>query len=122
LETIKRKRRRIEGGKQKACVRWFRYQYPQFAKLLFHVPNGGGRNKIEAKLLQDEGVTPGVSDLILLVPCKGYASLCIEMKSETGKQSPDQKEWQQECERVGNKYVLANDIEVFIKEINNYLL
>ena len=56
---------------QIACVKWFRYQFPKYIKLLIAVPNGGGRDAKKAKILMYEGVTPGVSDLLLLIPKKG---------------------------------------------------
>lgn len=40
-----------ESRIQQACVRWFRMQYPRFARLLIAVPNGGGRSKIEAAII-----------------------------------------------------------------------
>lgn len=48
----------------------------------FAVPNGGARNKREAGILKGEGVTAGVADMILLKPSGGFASLCIEFKTE----------------------------------------
>lgn len=68
-------------------------QYRSLAKLLFAVPNGGSRSKVEAAIMQGEGVTPGVSDLILLVARGNYNGLCIEMKTESrgSRQSDNQK-------------------------------
>ena len=111
----------LESKMQINCVRWFRLQYPQFAKLLFSVPNGGARLKSEAKILKAEGATPGISDLILLVPNKDYHSLCIECKTEKGKQSTSQKEWQEVAEQNGNKYVIVRSIYEFISTIKDYL-
>ena len=51
----------------------------------FAVPNGGARNKREARILKGEGVTAGVADMILLKPSGGFASLCIEFKTEEKK-------------------------------------
>lgn len=50
-------------------------------RLLFAVPNGGSRNKIEAKNMKCQGVKRGVADVILQIPKKGYASLCLEFKT-----------------------------------------
>jgi hypothetical protein len=108
---------RLQGG----CVTWFRLQYPKFRKLLFAVPNGGSRNKIEAAKLKATGVTPGVADLLLLVPRQGHNNLVIEMKTPTGTQSPEQKAWQKEAEQAGNKYVVCRSIEQFMTTINQYL-
>lgn len=106
---------------QCACVRWFAYQWPEYRGLLFAVPNGGARSKATAGKLKAEGVVAGVADLLLLVPSQGYHALCIEMKTETGRQSHEQKEWQAKVEAAGYKYVVVRSLEEFINTINNYL-
>lgn len=99
-----------EHNLQCACVRWFTYQHPELAGLLFAVPNGGARSKATAGRLKAEGVVAGVADLILLVPRPApaypYLALCIEMKTKTGRQSPEQKEWQAKVESHGYKYAV----------------
>jgi len=106
---------------QCACVRWFRLQYPKLRSVLFAVPNGGSRNKIEAGNMKQEGVTPGVADLILLKSNRFYGALCIEMKTSAGRQSGLQKAWQREAEANGAKYVICRSLEEFMREVNNYL-
>lgn len=66
---------------QRMCVGWFRLQYPAVGKLLFAVPNGGARSRTEAAIMKAEGVTAGVTDLILLLGREGFNALCIEMKT-----------------------------------------
>lgn len=106
---------------QRNCVTWFRLQYPHLAQLLFAVPNGGGRSRVEAAIMKGEGVLPGVADLILLVPRGAYASLCIEMKTETGRQSPAQKAWQHTAQEAGNLYVVVRSFEDFQEHVRAYL-
>lgn len=113
--------RHLESALQKDCVQWFRYQYPRLARLLFSVPNGGKRGKVEAAILKAEGAVSGVSDLILLVSNGVYHSLCIEMKQGKGKQSENQKEWQKAAELYNNKYVVCNSFENFTETVKNYL-
>ena len=113
--------RHIESKIQIACKRWFDYQYRQYAPLLFAVPNGGQRGKFEASIMKAEGVTPGVADMILLVPRRGYGSLCIEFKTKTGKQSAKQKEWEAVASACGNKYVIVRNLEQFIRVATAYL-
>lgn len=72
-------------------------------------------------MLKREGVVSGVADLILLIPKKGYASLCIEMKYGRNGQSDNQKEWQQLAEAAGNKYVVCKSVGEFAKQVNQYL-
>ena len=55
--------RHAESDIQQACVSWFRWQYPRYAKLLFAVPNGGQRSAVEAKIMSGEGVMAGVADV-----------------------------------------------------------
>lgn len=113
--------RHNESKLQQSCITWFRYQYPELKELLFAVPNGGARNKVEAGIMKAEGVTPGVADLILLIPKQGCGSLCIEMKAGKGKQSEYQKEWQKQAEKYGNRYIMCRSLDEFIVQIRNYL-
>ena len=106
---------------QCACVRWFRYQYPEFRSLLFAVPNGGRRDATTAAKLKMEGVVAGVSDLILLVRRGGYGGLLIEMKTDKGRQSPEQKAWQKAVEAEGYLYKVCRNLDEFIAIITEYL-
>lgn len=120
-ENKRAKPQHEESQLQRVCVRWFRLQYPDLAILLFAVPNGGARNKREAGIMKAEGVTAGVADVILLIPSGGFASLCIEFKTEKGKQQETQREWQQAAERAGNKYAIIRSFDDFRTEVRNYL-
>lgn len=112
--------RHTESETQRFCVKWFRLQYPQLAKLLFAVPNGGARNLTEAAIMKGEGVTAGVSDMILMYPTGQYHGLCIEFKTAKGKQTQAQKEWQEIIEMRGYKYVICRTFEDFERTIKNY--
>lgn len=117
---------------QCACVQWFNLQYRDLRGLLFAVPNGGARSKATAGKLKAEGVVPGVSDLILLVPrfkkCVhdiGWSNtihgLCIEMKTAKGKQSPEQKAWQEKVWAQGYDYAVCRSFDDFTRTVNEYL-
>lgn len=116
-----RSHRDEEHKLQCACVRWFHLQYPAWRGLLFAVPNGGRRDGITGKKLKDEGVVPGVSDLLLLYPSGKYHALCVEMKTPKGRQSEVQKAWQRAVERAGYKYALCRSLDDFITTIEKYL-
>lgn len=113
--------RHDESKLQQSCVRWFRLVHPEYAYMLFAVPNGGARSATEGKMLKAEGVMAGVSDLILLVPRQGYGALCIEMKTAKGVQRETQKVWQQEAEHNGNKYVVVRSFDDFKQAVEEYL-
>lgn len=111
-----------ESQLQHACLMWFRAQYPSLSLLLFAVPNGGKRDARTGAQMKYEGAVAGVADLILLVPKKGYASLCIEMKTPKGVQSEHQRTWQRAAGKYGNRYVVCRSLEEFMNEVNAYLL
>lgn len=118
------RRRHPEHQLQTACFQWFNLQYPEFRGLLFAVPNGGGRSRIEAALLKAEGVVAGVADMLLLVPSKGYAGLCIEFKAATkaAHQSEAQKNWERLINKHGAyKYTVVRTFEEFRTLMYNYL-
>ena len=110
-----------ESQIQKACVEWFRKRYPDVGGAFHSVPNGGARNVWTGKILKDEGAVSGVADLELLIPRHGYASLSIEMKTATGKQSKSQKDYAKSIVRYKNKYMVCHSVEEFQQAIIEYL-
>ena len=107
-----------ESSLQTQCVKWFRYQYPNF--VIYAVPNGGSRNVREAQRLKSEGVLAGVADLTILLP-QGK-SLYIEMKVKGNRQTPNQKEFQQKAEALGHKYYVCYSFEDFEKVVKQELI
>lgn len=61
-------------------VRWHGLRYPDMQRL-FHCPNGVNSSKAVGGILRAMGLTAGVSDLLLLVPRRGYFGLAMEMKA-----------------------------------------
>jgi hypothetical protein len=124
-----KKRNEIEHENQ---VAFFQYvdlklmkEYPFLDKLLFSVPNGGHRSKAQAGKLKAEGVRSGVSDIILLYPARGFNYLCIEMKAPLGKQTDNQKKFENRVDENGGLYQVAyssNDalsiLAYYLKESN----
>lgn len=113
--------KQLESALQSECVKWFRLQYPEYAGVFFSVPNGGLRNRGTAIRMKREGLLPGVSDLLLLVPKGQYHGLCIEMKHGKGRQTKHQKTFQESVEEQGYKYVVTSGFMSFAKEIGEYL-
>lgn len=110
-----------ESKIQSECVKWFRLFYRRYTPLLFAVPNGGARNRITGAILKSEGVIPGVADMILLLPRGGYHALCIEMKTETGRQSESQKAWQKAVELEGYRYAVCRSVREFVEVVMRYI-
>ncbi len=103
------------------CVRWFDAQYPQLSMLLHHSPNGGARTPYEGKAFKWMGTRAGFPDLILLVPRGSCPYLCIELKSDKGRQQPTQVCYQRAVEAVGARYAICRSFDEFMELINSYL-
>ena len=110
-----------EDDLQMQCVTWFRLQFPKFARLLHHSPNGGRRNAREGARFKKMGVQPGFPDLVLLVASQDCHALFIELKSATGRQEESQKEYQALVEAQGYRYALVRSFDEFKKLIENYM-
>jgi hypothetical protein len=122
-----------ESKLQQACVKWFRLQYPSFARLLFAIPNGGARDKVTGSLLKAEGVVAGVPDLFLASPkiletgtgdLYGYEvthGLFIEMKAPGGKVTPRQAEMHKLLTAQGYEVALCWTFDEFKQTIEDYL-
>ena len=102
-----------EDQLQQQIIIWFKNEYQMHGKgLIFSVPNGGKRNKLESKKLKQTGVMAGVSDLIVLLPSK---CLFIELKAEKEIQSDVQKKFESKVNLLGFDYYLIRSIEEFEK-------
>lgn len=96
---------RSEHGEQVRFVTWMRETYPEH--LVFAIPNGGSRHPAEAQSLCNEGVSPGVPDL--MIPS---LKLFIEMKrSDGGTISPEQNKWILYLRSCGYMAGVANGCE-----------
>jgi hypothetical protein len=80
--------------------------------LIFSIPNGGSRNVAEALNLKRTGLTAGVSDLILIIKDKIYF---IELKTENGKQSTPQKDFETKVNDFGFEYLIFRNLEDYQK-------
>lgn len=113
-----------EAEEQIALFEWAKLQTGRFPELtlLYHVPNGGSRNKAEAGRLRAEGVKAGVPDLCLPVPCGGYHGLYIELKRQRGGRASDlQIEWLEALAKQGYKVALCKGWESAAETIMQYI-
>lgn len=108
-----------ESKIQQACVRWFRYQYPELT--LFAIPNGGKRGKVEAGIMKAEGVLAGVADLFLMHANKDYHGLFLEAKTSKGKQSDSQIDFECAAYLENYDYAIFRSFEEFEKVVTDYL-
>lgn len=115
--------RYLEDKLQISCRYWFDLQYPQYRLLLHHSPNEGllVNRKADGAKRKAMGVRAGFPDFILLLPNEEYAYLAIELKTEKGVQSKEQKTYQATVERFGGHYVIVRSIEQFKEVVDKYI-
>jgi len=104
-----------------AWARWAEHRHPKLSKL-HAIPNGGHRNKATAARLKREGVKPGIPDVCLPVPRKGYHGLYLELKRQKGgKLSPDQIRVIGELREEGYRVDVCRGFEAARAAIEEYL-
>ncbi len=112
-----------EAEEQAALINWASYMsntYPEL-ELLFHIPNGGSRNKIEAANLKRQGVKAGVPDLFLPAARGKWHGLFIEMKAGKNKETENQTNWMYKLSRQGYLSVVCYGWERAAEVIQKYL-
>jgi hypothetical protein len=91
------RRRRSDGEHQeaKALMQMVRAHHAdQPVLVLFHaIPNGGQRGKAAAGKAKAEGQLAGVSDYFLPAARQGFHGLYVELKTQTGAPSRQQREF-----------------------------
>lgn len=101
---------------QKACVAILTYRYSHL--LWNHSPNEGKRTEVQGKVLKDLGMRRGWADLEIL---HDNTVLFVEFKTRTGKQTPHQKEIQEQLEQMGYTYLICRSVEEFVQICHEYL-
>ena len=99
-----------EAQEQEALFLWAERAKGKMPELgmLFHIPNGGSRNLLEAANLKAQGVKPGVPDICMPVPRGKFAALYIELKRRKRAEVSDyQRGWITALNRVGNRAVVC---------------
>ena len=87
----------------------------------FHIPNGGSRNKAEAKKLKRQGVRAGVPDLFFPVAKRGYHGLFIELKVGKNKATEKQLQWLDFLNGQGYKAVVCVGFDSAKETIDWYM-
>jgi hypothetical protein len=114
-----------EAKKQAECFLWLWNTHKKTRRIIYHVPNGGQRNPIEAMKFKSMGVIAGIPDLHLATAGTinkiKYHSLYIEMKTDSGKESDEQIKVHAALRAAGNYVVTIRTLEAFKKIIFEYL-
>ena len=132
-KTVAQKKavKHIESEIQQSCVKWFADQCQPY--WLFSVKNsskmGGKKVKgkngkeipLEAIIAKREGLRKGVADLQLLYGNGEHYSLFLEIKTNVGTQSKDQKDFEAYCNQNKFRYEIIRSLDQFIRVVNEYI-
>lgn len=88
--------------------------------LIFSIPNGGTRNKLEAITMKATGLLAGASDLIVILP--NGKLFFIELKIEKGIQSDKQKDFENRVSDLGFEYKIIRTLDEFKNFVNENIL
>ena len=123
-----------EDSIQMSCVSWFRIAHPELARLLHHSANEGKRTTrivhthagtrvvcSGGARLKAMGMQTGFPDLFLAVPRRGMHGLFIEMKSETGRLEPSQREMLALLSEQGYATAVCRSLDDFHHVTDSYL-
>jgi hypothetical protein len=85
--------REAETAEAIALCKYMELRHSKIFDHMFHVPNGGLRNKTVAAKLKAQGAKAGVSDYFIAIPVGRYHGLWLELKAGKNGLTPTQKEW-----------------------------
>ena len=80
--------------------------------------NQNSHNRIKGALNKSLGVMPGVADMAYLIQ---GSIVWIEWKTDTGRQSPEQKSFEQLVTRLGMRYYIVRSEVEFLEVINYFI-
>jgi len=109
---------------QKAVFQWAALNEAKMPalKLLSGSMNGVKlTSALAGKRAKEQGLKKGFPDIFLPVPNGLFHGLFIELKTLTGKQTPEQKWWLKELEKQGYCAVVCHGYDDTIETIITYL-
>lgn len=112
-----------EAAEQGTLFEWAALQNGKYPELdmLFHVPNGGSRNAVEAANLKRQGVKAGVPDIFLPVARGEYHGMAIEMKAGKNRPTKEQLRWIANLTRQGYFVTVCYSWKAAAESIIKYL-
>ncbi|MDT0499692.1 MULTISPECIES: VRR-NUC domain-containing protein [unclassified Halomonas] len=119
-----------EGSEQEALISWLHGEWRrgtevgQAYPVIYHVPNGGQRNKKTAADLKRQGVRAGVSDLVVMEGRGGLLGLYLEFKATPPRHAAlarSQREWLALADARGYGAVLARGLEEAREVLREYM-
>lgn len=101
-------------------MRWVRLQ-KDLDRFVLHFPNESPRHPRYGLLLKNMGMRKGVSDLFIAKPCGGYHGAWIEIKTNKGRVSKEQKEFHEDMESQNYFCAVTRGVDDTINTIECYI-
>lgn len=98
-----------EDRLQSDCYTWFHNEFHELRGLLCYNLNNS-RNKVRAMMDKAMGLQKGRSDMVFYYSGR---AVMIEFKTDTGRQSKDQIEWERKIKSAGFEYKIIRSLEEF---------
>lgn len=95
---------------QAKCFQHHWNNFPDERGLLFTV-NNNSNSRYDGAVMKAMGVVAGVSDMIYL---SSKGPVCLEFKTEVGKQNDRQKWWENQVRQAGYRYEIIRTFEDFL--------
>ena len=106
MAKAKTKKGAPEHYLQVDCIRFFRETYPNY--IIFSTNNEACYRRKD--YWKDSGLLVGVSDCVAILP---KAVIFLELKSDKGRQRPDQKHFEDKLAELGYRYYIIRTLEEF---------
>lgn len=104
---------------QCAFIRWLKLQHNG---VLYCASAGGLHTSYtQGAKMKAAGYVKGHPDLLIYEPAGGYVGLAMELKSEDGEASKEQKTWLRKLEARGWKTCITKGLDDCIREFETYI-
>ena len=99
---------------QTSFIKWMKENYPDLT--IYHIPNGEKRDVKTGVKLKNLGVLPGVFDLYCM-----DLKLYIEIKTDNGKLSDDQKWFSSKAKDTGHDIIIGFGLEDVCRKFEDFV-
>lgn len=88
----------------------------------FHPPNESRSHVSHRVRLRKMGLSKGVPDIIIVTPppCGGYVAAALEIKSGSGRATPEQKAWIETMRNFGWAVAVGRGLEICLHTLKEW--
>lgn len=117
----KRKNKHPESDLCIALWTWFFYTYRDERAYYLRIEVGGQRTAIQQGILKAEGAKAGTNDIFIALPLNGFHGFWLEVKTEKGRATENQKDFQKAMKARGYHCVFGYGLDDCKQKITEYM-